>query len=100
MTPMEFKSETAIGKSSWVPSFLRSAGDKLTVILPGGKEYPELLIATLTLSFDSFIDESGKPTIKNAGNPEVISDSTSTKFPASPKSEQVFVFEYILFSKS
>ena len=68
------------------------------VILPWGNLKPEFIRATLILSLDSFIDESGRPTILKAGMPEVISDSTSIAFPSSPKRLTVFVFEYILFS--
>jgi len=52
---------TAIGKSKNGPSFLLSAGAKLTTILLLGNSSPEFFTALLTLSFDSLILTSGSP---------------------------------------
>jgi hypothetical protein len=46
-----------------VPSFLISAGARLTVMRSSGKVYPELLMAALTRSRLSFTAASGKPTV-------------------------------------
>jgi hypothetical protein len=58
---------SAIGKSKPLPSFLMSAGARLTVILLSGNGNSEFLIAAETLSRDSLTAESGRPTIKNMG---------------------------------
>ena len=68
---------TAIAKSIWEPSFFKFAGAKFIVTLPGGIEYPLFEIADFTLSFDSFIDKSGSPTILKAWSPLDKSASTS-----------------------
>jgi len=52
---------TAIGRSKNGPSFLLSAGARLTTILLLGNSRPEFFIALLTLSFDSLILTSGRP---------------------------------------
>src|SRR3989339_2113338 len=58
---MAFKTPTAIGKSKIGPSFLRSAGAKLTKItLCQGKLMPELRIPDLNRSLASFSEGSGK----------------------------------------
>ena len=58
----KFKSiAIAIGKSKYVPSFLKSAGAKFTTILLLAVSKPEFFIAILTLSFASFTLASGRP---------------------------------------
>lgn len=69
----------AIGKSKNTPSFLLFAGAKLTTIFLLGKSISEFFIAVLTLSFDSLMLISGKPTISQDGNPAATSTCTYTK---------------------
>jgi hypothetical protein len=85
----------AIGKSNWLPSFRIEAGDKFIVILFIGNLYPLLDMADLTLSFDSLIAVSGKPTILKEGNPLLISDSTLTPYPSKPCNTHVLIFDNI-----
>ena len=61
-----------------------SAGAKFIVILPSGNSKPLLTIADLTLSFDSFMEASGRPTIVKLGIPLLISTSTFISIPSSP----------------
>lgn len=57
----------------------------MTTILPEGKETPKHLIADRTLSVDSCTAWSGKPTIKNTGNPLLTSTSTSMGMTSKPQ---------------
>ena len=68
----------AIGRSREGPSFLISAGAKLTVMRRIGKSKPEFLIAARTRSRLSLTEASGKPTISKAANPAPTSTSTIT----------------------
>jgi hypothetical protein len=61
-----------------------SAGARFTVIRSSGNVNPELVIADLTLSLLSFTAVSGSPTVVNAGSPDIISTSTSTKNASMP----------------
>ena len=69
---------TAMGRSKAVPSFLLSAGDKLTVIRHGGRFSPTFFRATVTRSLDSRTSVLRDPTIKKAGSPLAMSTSTET----------------------
>jgi hypothetical protein len=62
----------AIGKSKWLPSWSKSAGARLTVIHLAGIVKPSDPKAARTLSRDSAIVLSGKPTMVKAGKPEEI----------------------------
>lgn len=53
-----------------------SAGAILTVMRDMGKSSPVFFIEALTRSRLYFTDASGKPTISNLGNPELMSAST------------------------
>ncbi len=59
----------AIGRSYSAPAFGRSAGDKLTTTLPGGKRNPDDFTADRTRSRDSLTAASGNPTIRNCPRP-------------------------------
>ncbi len=85
----------AMGKSIWLPSFFKFAGAKLTVIRLTGKLNPLFFKAERTLSFDSFIDISGSPTMQKFGRPPDKSVSTSTSYPSRPYRTQVFIFDSI-----
>ena len=91
------RSDIAIARSNADPSFLIAAGAKLTVTLSFGNEYPELVIADLTLSPDSFTAVSARPTMVSFGIFLTISASTFTRVPSSPKSVTVFTFAYIFY---
>jgi type I restriction enzyme R subunit len=69
---------TAMGRSIWLPSFFKFAGARFTVILLTGNSKPLFFIAALTLSLDSLIEGSGKPTMLKLGRPPDKSVSTST----------------------
>ena len=78
------KTDNAIGKSKYVPSFKSSAGAKLMVTFLSGNENPELVMALRTRSLASLIVLLAMPTILKAGSPRFISPSTSTNFPSKP----------------
>ena len=84
ISPVDFTRATAIARSSIAPSFLSSAGARLTVILWFGNFLPLFLIAERTLSRLSFTAASGSPTTSNACNPGFTSTSTSTGTPSNP----------------
>ncbi len=65
-------SPSAIGRSKWLPSFNKSAGDRLTVIRRGGRARPMATSAARTRSRDSATALSGRPTTVNAGRPPAI----------------------------
>src|SRR5712672_1490254 len=69
---------TAIGRSKRPPSFGKSAGDKLTVMRPGGKLNPAVNNAERTRSLLSRTAVSGSPTMKKAGRPDPRCTSTRT----------------------
>src|SRR6266481_5888172 len=69
---------TAIGRSKRPPSFGKSAGDRLTVMRPGGKLNPVVNNAERTRSLLSRTAVSGSPTMKKAGRPEPKCTSTRT----------------------
>ncbi len=70
--------------------------DEITNKLKGiGYEYDEFFIADLTLSPDSLIAVSARPTMVSLGIPKEISVSTSISLPSSPTRVHVFIFAYI-----
>src|ERR1700676_1801463 len=69
---------TAIGRAKRPPSFGKSAGDKLTVMRPGGKLNPAVNNAERTRSLLSRTAVSGSPTMKKAGSPGPKCTSTRT----------------------
>ena len=82
--PFAVNIPTAIAKSKQAPSFLISAGARLTVILLELRLKWEFLIADITLFADSLQAVSGNPTIEKPGVPPEISISTSTLYPLIP----------------
>ncbi len=70
------KIPTATGRSSSEPSFLKSAGERLTLIHIDGNGIPAFFSATFTRSLASFTSEFGSPTIWKQGSP--LDTSTST----------------------
>src|ERR1700704_2352283 len=60
---------TAMGRAKRPPSFGKSAGDRLTVMRPGGKLNPVVNNAERTRSLLSRTAVSGSPTMKKAGRP-------------------------------
>ena len=74
----------AIARSKADPSFLTSAGARLTVIRSSGKSQPEFLMAAVTRSRLSRTAVLGSPTIENVGIPREISTSVSTTRPSIP----------------
>ena len=61
------------------PSFLVSAGARLTVIRFCGYKYPLFFIAERILSFDSFVAVDASPTSSYDGKPFEISVSIATE---------------------
>ena len=53
-------------------------------------------MAERTLSLDSFIEVSGRPTMLNERRPFARSHSHSTTYPFNPSKQHVFTFEYII----
>ena len=76
----------AIGRSYAVPSFRRSAGDRLTVIFFAGSGHPAFRKATLTRSLASRTSAAINPTRLIPGSPFPTSTSTSTLFASIPNS--------------
>ena len=83
-TPMATNRPKAIGRSKWLPSFNRSAGDKFTVMRRGGSARPMAASAARTRSRDSATALSGRPTTVNAGRPLIICTCTSTATASTP----------------
>ena len=77
---------TAIARSYAVPSFLKSAGDRLTVIFFAGSGTPAFRSATLTRSLASLTSAAISPTRLIPGSPLPTSTSTSTFFASIPRS--------------
>src|SRR3989442_1519045 len=75
---------TAIGRSKLGPSFFTSAGARLIVVRPIGNLKPELVIAVLTRSRDSFTAASGSPTIMTLVSPQPALTSTSMEYASMP----------------
>ena len=94
--PVARSRHIAIARSKCAPSFLRSAGARLTVTLCVGKRNPLFFTALLTRSRDSLTAASGKPTMSQLGSPLLTSASTSTPIPSSPFSAKHFTFASIL----
>src|SRR5208337_5010036 len=91
---------TAIGRSKDEPSFLRSAGARLTVICFKGKLKPIFFRAAFILSRLSLTAASGSPTIEKCGSPfDEISTSTSTRCASMPITCALRTLESISFSK-
>ena len=90
--PCSFNIPIAIGKSKLVPSFLMSAGARLTITLPVGNVKPEFLIAEWTLSRASLIELSGNPTMLILGREFVVSTSTSILYALIPTVAAVIAF--------
>jgi len=83
---------TAIGRSKTGPSFLMSAGARLTVILREGSSQFEFRIAARTRSLASCTAVSGSPTMANAGRPPPTSTSTSIGYASSPRTAAARTF--------
>ena len=85
---LQASSPTAMGRSKLGPSFLRSAGARLTVMRSSGILYPLFKMAAFTRSRDSRTVVSGRPTISKAGMPKLTFTSARTgklSMPAMPK---------------
>ena len=74
----------AMAKSKEDPSLRIWAGARLTTILFIGNSNPPFLIADRTLSFASFTEVAGNPTMSKLGRPGLISTSTVTTYPSIP----------------
>ena len=79
-----------IARSKWLPSFLSSDGDRLTVIFRGGNLNSLELRADLILSRDSSMELPASPTILNPGRPFVKVVSISTICASSPSKNADF----------
>ena len=77
--PIETSSPTADGRSNAVPLLYRSAGDRLMVILDGGRQIPMLRSATRILCLASPASLLRQPTISIHGSPCATSTSTWTR---------------------
>ena len=77
---------TAMGRSKAGPSFLTSAGARLTVSRAMGMVKPELTMAAPTRSRLSLMDASGRPMISRDGMPLAAKTSTVTGKPLTPVS--------------
>ena len=66
---MDFKTPIAMAKSNIEPVFRILAGDKLITYFLLSKSISQFLMAVLTLSLDSLILISGRPTISQEGSP-------------------------------
>jgi len=74
--PVATSRPTAIGKSKPVPAFLKSPGDKETVMRRGGSSKPEFASAAETRSRLSLTSPAGSPTRVQCGMPRETSTST------------------------
>jgi len=74
----------AIGRSNAVPSFLISAGARLTVIRRLGRPNPLLRSAAATRSRPSRTDPCANPTIVNAGSADASATSARTSIASTP----------------
>ena len=83
--PVAAKRLNAMGKSKWVPSFLKSAGARFMVMGRAKILYPRFLRAERTLSRLSFKAVSARPTMLNDGIPiDAASASTFTPIASIP----------------
>ena len=82
--PNADSSPRRIGRSYTAPSFLISAGARLTVFRQGGICMPMLRAAVITRSRDSFTAAPGRPTRSKEGNPLLSPHSTVTRYPSIP----------------
>ena len=77
--PSAISMPMAIGRSKADPSFLISAGARLTTTCLSGKSNPVFLRAARTRSLLSLTAASGRPTVEKKGSPLLaMSTSTST----------------------
>ena len=84
IAPAQANTPRAMGRSKAGPSFLRSAGARLTVSRSAGKEKWQLRSAARTRSRDSRTAASGRPTISKAGMPGARLTSVVTTNPSMP----------------
>ena len=82
-------SESAMGRSKWLPSFGMSAGLRLMVMRLEGRAIAMALSAVRTLSRASLTALSGRPTMEKAGMPGVTAHCTSTDFASTPSKATV-----------
>ena len=82
--PTAARMPTAIGRSNPAPSFLTSAGARLTVTRSIGNVKPEFLMADATRSRPSRTALSPSPTMEKDGRPRPTSTSTLTTYPSIP----------------
>ena len=75
---------TAMGRSKWLPSLGRSAGDRLMVIRFDGKAIDITASAERTRSRASLTALSGSPTMEKAGSPGATAHCTSTGQASTP----------------
>ena len=80
---------SAIGRSKWLPSLGRSAGDRLTVMRRDGMAMAIDDSAVRTRSRASDTALSGRPTIAKAGMPGVTAHCTSTVRASTPSKATV-----------
>ena len=84
-TPRAASRARAIGRSKWLPSLGRSAGDMLTVMTLGGSARPMAVSAARTRSRLSATALSGRPTMTKRGMPVESWTCTSTPRASSPR---------------
>ncbi len=78
-----------MGRSKWLPSLGRPAGERLTVMRLGGSDRPSDPMAARTRSRLSVTALSGRPTTVKAGSPEAIWTWTSTVMTSMPRKATV-----------
>ena len=84
MIPYAVRIAAAMARSKPVPSFLRSAGDRLMVTFLGGSSTPRFRMAVRTRSWASRTSEARYPTKDQPGRPPLTSASTDTWVPHMP----------------
>src|SRR6185437_14673895 len=84
-TAIAASTQSAMGRSKWLPSFSRSAGARLISTRLGGRASPIAVSAARTRSRASPTALSGSPTTRKAGRPEEICTCTSTGIASIPE---------------
>ena len=81
-----------MGRSKDGPSFFKSAGARLTVLLPSLKVKAEAMIEDVTRWIDSLTAASGSPTTKTCGfsEPQALT-STSTSRASTPRNAAEYI---------
>ena len=89
MISIAASSASAMGRSKWLPSFGRSAGERLMVMRFDGKAMDRADRAARTRSFASDTALSGNPTSVSAGTPGETAHCTSTSRASTPSKATV-----------